>query len=156
MLCWTGLLLLYVCLISTTTQVELEVGAAASAVVTAIAVVAVHAFDVRLAVPRFRWRWLATFPFDAGMDVFRLGGHVLDSSRKGGDDHGWWDELELLDSADPPDAVRAYAVLIVSLTPASYVADVSVEDSDGSSDGPGVLYVRRWAPAGPVERVVSG
>lgn len=155
-LVWAVLLLLYVALISTTTPVELAVGAAMSAAATAVAKVAIGAFEVDVAVPRFRWRWLLTFPVDAGRDVLRLAARVMRRGPSRRQQDGWWDELEIPGGRGHPDAARAYAVLVVSLTPASFVSDVHTQaESPGDHNDPGTLRVHRWAPAGPVERVIA-
>jgi hypothetical protein len=153
---WAFLLVLYVALISTTTPVELAVGAAMTAAATAVAKVAVGAFDVDVAVPRFRWRWLLAFPVDAGRDVLRLAQRVMGRGPSRRQHDGWWDELEIPGGRGRADAARAYAVLVVSLTPASFVSDVHTQDaSRGDDDAPGSLRVHRWAPAGPVERAIA-
>jgi hypothetical protein len=150
-LVWAVLLCLYVSLISTTTWVELAVGAAVSAGAAVVGALAVRSLHVHLAVPRLRWRWLWTFPYDAGFDVARLTARMFGLARTQREERGWWDDVDLPEDVGDPESTRAYAVLVVSLTPASYVADVDVPD-DG---GVGTLRVRRWARKGPVERVVT-
>lgn len=156
-----GLLLLYLALVSTANLVEVAVGSVLASATATVAVVAARAFETSLAVPALRWRWLLTFPVDAGWDVIRLGQRLVGRAPSQRQRDGWWDSVELPTGAGRPDAVRAYAVLVVSLTPASYVSDVDVEEVSGRdggrapTDSPGRLRVRRWAPAGPVEKAIG-
>lgn len=149
---WLVLLGLYVALISTLSIAELVVGALVAAIAAAVALLTARAFDVDATLPAFRWRWLLSFPVDAGIDVARLTRRVVSCLPGRRTTAGWWDTAELPDDAGPTEAVRAYAVLVVSLTPASYVVDVHVDDE---SDDAGVLQIHRWAKKGPVERAVT-
>jgi hypothetical protein len=115
----------------------------------------VRFLHVQVAVPRLRWRWLWTFPYDAGFDVIRLSARMVGLAKTQRERQGWWDQVELPQGLGDPESTRAYAVLVVSLTPASYVADVDVPDDSGVDGGVGTLRVRRWARKGPVERVVT-
>jgi hypothetical protein len=151
LLVWAALLFLYVSLISATTWIELVVGAAVAAGAAVLGGLAVRFLNVHLALPRLRWRWLWTFPYDAAFDVARLTGRMFGLARTQRERRGWWDDVELPEDLGDPQSTRAYAVLIVSLTPASYVADVDVPDEEDV----GTLRVRRWARKGPVERVVA-
>jgi hypothetical protein len=161
---WTWgviLLSLYVVVISSVDRTELTSGICLAAASATVAVLAARAFEVSLAAPRLRWRWLAAFPLDAAHDaarltsrlvvqlVGRLPGRLVGQRTR----TSWWDTMDLPADAGSAGPVRGYAVLVVSLTPAGYVADVEIGGS--SEDGPGRLRIHRWGAKGPVERVVQ-
>ena len=154
-LSWAVLFLLYATLISTRTWLELAVAALAALVSAGTAVLAARSFDVALRLPALRWRWLFTFPVDAGRDVGRLALSLLATVARRPRRSGWWDEMPLPDNAGVPSAVRGYGVLVVSLTPGSYVAEVEGDDSARAGARTGTLMVHRAAPQGPVERAVT-
>lgn len=150
---WVLLLLLQVVSISSVTPRELAVAAVFSAVGAAGAVGLRRAGGLAYR-PRPGWaRWLLAVPREAVSDVARLAilARQEASGRQG--EYTRFDRVELPDdgSAAGRAARRGMATLVLSLTPATYVADVDVRDGDAD-----VLLVHRVGPGGDqLERRVT-
>ena len=139
--CWVVMFGLFLALTEKVSPDELIAGAGSAAAAAAVAVVAVRAFAPPRP-PRFlvRLRWL---PVDLLVDVARLVAATprVPSGRVGTTTRARIDPEPASDASDR----LAYAVLLASATPGSYVLAVS--------DDEGILRVHRVGPAG---RIVEG
>jgi len=143
---WLVLLAAYLVLISSVTLQEVVVGAAIAALASAVPAMTIRGFGP-VAPPRGpRWRHLARLPWDLARDVVALASRLLALRR-----HVGRIEERPLPAAGDPTAVRAYGVLVLSLTPGSYVMDVMV-DADRS---PGDVRLHRLGARAGVGRVVG-
>ncbi|MEX0429307.1 hypothetical protein AB3X52_16935 [Nocardioides sp. DS6] len=145
---WVTLLAAYVVLISSISLPELVAGAALAALASVVAMVATR--GLRPAAPPIglRWRHLLLLPVaivrDLGVLVARLGAreaHV-----------GTTEDLRLPEAGEPR-AVRAYAVLALSISPAAYVLDVW--PGEPADREPGSVRVHRLGAAGGIEGLVG-
>lgn len=150
---WAALLVLQLVCISSVTWSELAL-AVPFAAAGAVAAVAVRRAGRLAYRPSPGWlRWLVGVPRSAVTDVPRLAvlARQEASGRQG--EHTRFDQVELPDDGSPEarSARRALATLVLSLTPATFVADVDVRDGDHD-----VLLVHRVGPGGDeLERQVT-
>ena len=150
---WAALAALQLVCISSVTRSELVL-AVPFALVGALAAVAMRRAGRLAYRPRPGWLgWLVGVPLSAVTDVPRLAvlARQEASGRQG--EHTRFDRVELPDEDSPEvrAARRGLATLVLSLTPATFVADVDVRD--GETD---VLLVHRVGPGGDeLERRVT-
>ena len=119
---WLALTAGYLLLVTSPTGVEVPGGLGGGAVAAGFAVVARRAFDPPTEVPAFVRR-AVLLPIDVAADALSLTRSLV-TGRAFGADPGSVDEIELPDE----DAVRAWAVLLVSAAPGSLAADVEHRD----------------------------
>lgn len=143
---WAVLFVTYLLLVSSATPAEVVAGAAAAAVACVVPAVAIRGFGPWAPPTGLRWRHLVSLPWDLARDTAALAARLATSARHAGRS----EEIEL-----PPigkhAAVRAYAVLALSLTPGSYVGDV--REGERSV---GRARVHRLGQPGAGDRMVGG
>ncbi|MEP9381651.1 hypothetical protein [Nocardioides sp. KR10-350] len=140
---WAALLAAYIFLVSPLTWDEWVLGAVLSAVVSAAAIVATEGFRPP-APPRLRWWHLVRLPVDLVRDTGVLARGLVARRR-----HVGRSGTVTLPEGDSR-GVRAYADLLLSSTPGSYVFDV--RPGEGR---PGSVRVHRIGGRAGVERVVE-
>jgi len=141
---WVVLLAAYVVLISSITPAELVAGAVVAALASAVAMLATR--GMRPAAPPLRLPWwrLLLLPLALVRDVGVLAARLVVRRAHA----GTTDDLRLPPAGEPR-AVRAYTVLALSASPASYVLDVRPGDPDDPDDPePGSVRVHRLGTPG--------
>lgn len=145
---WAVLLAAYLVFISSLTRQEMIVGAIVAALAAVIPAVAIRGFGPWAPPSRMRWRHLVWLPVDAARDTAVLVRRLVGPRR-----HAGRLEEVRLPALGEHAAVRAYGVLVWSLTPGTYVIDVHVEDGPAS---PGRVRVHRLSRAGTGDRMLGG
>ncbi len=162
---WAVLLAIYLVLISSVTAAEVVVGAVVAAGAALVAVVASHAFAPASTVPRLRWRHTVWLPYDMLAETAMIAAFVVRYIVRGGSVGGSFAEVTMTaerpahrpshgPAPDQADALRAYGVLLLSLTPAGYVADDRAEQEPTSGGGV-VVRVHRIGRTGRFARLVE-
>lgn len=145
---WAVLLAAYLLFISSLTRQEMVAGAIVAAVAAVIPALAIHGFGPWAPPSRMRWRHLVWLPVDVARDTAVLVRRLIGPRAHAGEL-----EDERLPALGEHAAVRAYGVLVWSLTPGSYVIDVHLEEGPGS---PGRVRVHRLSRAGAGDRMLGG
>lgn len=152
---WAVLLAIYLVLISSVTPAEVAVGALLAAGAAALSVVALRAFHPASAVPRLRWSRAVWLPYDMVTETIRVAGFVVRYLTSGGSAEGSFaDATVAAGSPAPASALRAYGVLLLSLTPAGYVAD-DCAGEEPSSEAAVTVRVHRIGAAGRFSGLVG-
>lgn len=145
---WAVLLAAYLIFISSVTRQEMLTGVVVAALAAVIPAVAIRGFGPWAPPSRMRWRHLAWLPYDAARDTALLVRRLV-----GRRDHaGRLEDLRLPELGEHA-SVRAYGVLVLSLTPGSYVIDVRVDDRPAS---PGQVCLHRLSRRGAGDRMLGG
>lgn len=159
---WAVLLAIYLVLISSVTPAEVVVGAVLAAGAALVAVVASHVLAPASAVPRLRWRHAVWLPYDMLVETATIAAFVIRYIVTRGRVGGSFTDVTMTAQRQPgrrppaqasAKALRAYGVLLLSLTPAGYVADDRAEQ-EPSSDGSVVVRVHQIGRTGRFARLV--
>ncbi|MGH3498471.1 MAG: Na+/H+ antiporter subunit E [Nocardioidaceae bacterium] len=142
---------LYLLLISSITPAELVAGAVLATGSAAVAVLAGTAFHVDPRPPRGSARWLVAVPGEIARGSAALAGLLWSTLLHPGKAHGRFTEA-MLSSDEPGDHAsrRAYAVMILSLSPGSFV--VHLDRVDERRDR---LRLHQIGSGGSLETVVT-
>jgi hypothetical protein len=151
LLWWAAGLALYLALVPTVSTAEIVAGGLLALGAAGVAALAAEAFGAPPRPANLRWRHLWWLPADIARDTCSMVGalarHLL--SWRGLD--GRFDELELTVPGDgDARSPRAFGVLMLSVSPSCYVADVDVRE-----EAPDVVRVHRFGRPNRTERVVG-
>jgi len=143
---WGVLLAAYLVFISSVTRQEVLTGVVVAALASGVAMIAVRGMRPPRPPTRLRWgRLLRRLPValvrDVGVLLVRLGARERHTGRV--------EDLRLPRAGDAA-GVRAYAVLAVSISPATYVADLRPGE-----DEPGTVRVHMLGQAVDAERFLE-
>lgn len=143
---WVVLLAAYVVLVSSLSGAEWIAGAVLAALASVVPAVTIHGFGPSAPPRRLHWRHLLWLPLDIVRDTVALTRRLA-----GTREHAGRIDEERLPALGGHAAVRAYAVLVVSTSPGSYVLDV-----EPGQHSPGDIRIHRLAKRRAGDRVVSG
>lgn len=148
---WALLVGVYAVLVTTVSPGELAVAVGAGGVASVAAVLSRRAERAAYR-PRLGWlRWVLPLPLAVVTDTARLAGHLWRGLVLRRDEPGRseWVPLPPAEGA-VGSARRALAAIVLSATPASYVAEVRAGEG-----GPDAFLVHRLGAAGALERAVT-
>lgn len=141
---WLVLLVAYLVLISPVTVHEVALGAVIAAAAAVVAAAATRGFRPAGPPRELRWSQLVSLPLDVGRDAVTLVAGLSPHRARAGS----IDRVRLPEGNGP--AVRAYAVLALSISPGNYVIDVHPGENE-----PGEVRVHRLGASGRLERIVE-